>query len=146
MEETTKEIDNLMRNIHKLLVKYTKDHLKSYSLTVPRFKTLWTVSINQPINMSNLHNKMYLAKSTLTVIVDRLVEDGLLKRHRDSHDRRVVLVEITEQGQKYLDELLQIRQNYLQHALAELDQGEKKHLIELLSPILSKLKKDLKED
>ncbi|MFO7815554.1 MAG: MarR family transcriptional regulator [Halanaerobiales bacterium] len=62
--------------------------------------------------MSFLHNKMHMANSTLTVIVDKLVQDRLVKRYRNPEDRRIVLLELTKKGKKKLSKMLDIRQSF----------------------------------
>jgi DNA-binding MarR family transcriptional regulator len=95
LNKETRDIDNLIRDINKYLVQFTKRNLKKNGLTMPRFKVLWNIKKNQPVNMSFLHKKMYMANSTLTVIVDKLVDEKFVKRYRSPEDRRVVLLELT---------------------------------------------------
>ena len=145
-EELTKEtrnIDKLIRDIHKHLVQYTKRHLKQNGLTIPRFSVLWHIKKSQPVNMSFLHKKMYMANSTLTIIVDKLVKKELVKRYRNPDDRRVVLLELTESGNQLLCKMLNIRQSFLEKAIVKLDSDQQNVLIELLSTILDNLEKSL---
>lgn len=137
--KSTKVIDKLIRDIHKNLVKYTKSSLKEQGLTMPRFLVLWHITKEQPVNMSYLHEKMYMANSTLTVIVDKLVKDDLVKRYRNPEDRRIVLLELTEKGDSKLCDMLDIRQGFLEKALQELDKKDRKKLINLLSIVLDNL-------
>jgi DNA-binding MarR family transcriptional regulator len=143
--KTTKVIDKLIRDINKNLVSYTKDSLRKNDLTMPRFLVLWHIVKEQPVNMSFLHKKMYMANSTLTVIVDKLVQDKLVKRYRSPEDRRIVLLELTQKGDKKLCDMLKIRQDFLEEALQDLDKESQKKLINLLSIILSNLE-DIKKD
>jgi DNA-binding MarR family transcriptional regulator len=48
--------------------------------------------------MSELATKIRLTVSSATLIVDRLVERGLVSRHRSEEDRRVVRVALTDEG------------------------------------------------
>jgi DNA-binding MarR family transcriptional regulator len=48
--------------------------------------------------MSELATKIRLTVSSATLIVDRLVERGLVSRHRSLEDRRVVRVALTDEG------------------------------------------------
>ncbi|MCF8002241.1 MAG: MarR family transcriptional regulator [Halanaerobiales bacterium] len=141
----TKIIDKSIRDIHKNLVKYTKGSLRKHNLTMPRFLVLWYITKHQPVNMSFLHDKMHMASSTLTVIVDKLVDNELVKRYRNPEDRRIVLLELTAEGDKKLCEMLDIRQNFLERALVDLDDKEKEDLIRLLGTVLENLEKLLKE-
>ena len=145
LNKETKELDKIMRDIHKYLVEYTKNNLKEYNLTKARFLVLWYISKNQPINMSSLHKKMYMANSTLTVIVDKLVDLKYVKRYRNPDDRREVLIELTEYGDDKLCKILHIRQSFLQKALDNSNIDEQKELINLLKPILINLENSFKE-
>ncbi len=141
----TKIIDKTIRDIHKNLVKYTKGTLRENNLTMPRFLVLWYITKYQPVNMSFLHDKMHMANSTLTVIVDKLVDDELVKRYRNPKDRRIVLLELTEKGDKKLCKMLDIRQNFLEKALVNLNDNDKEKLIMLLGTVLGNLEELLKE-
>ncbi|MFW6270549.1 MAG: MarR family winged helix-turn-helix transcriptional regulator [Bacillota bacterium] len=140
VREETKTIDKFFRDIHKYLVEYTKEHLKELDLTMPRFLVLWHITKNEPINMSSLHQKMYMANSTLTVIIDKLLEENLVKRYRNPEDRRMVLIELTDKGSKKLREVLKVRQKFLEKALSDLDYKKQQQLTCLLKPISNNLK------
>lgn len=141
--EKSKKIEEHLREINKILNKHTKDNLREYDLTLPRFHLLLIVLKYQPVNMGTLHNKLYLAMSTLTVIVDHLVSDNLVKRYRDSEDRRVVLLEITEKGERKINDILEKRQQFFHETLSVLSICENDQLLILLDRILKKLKTQL---
>ena len=145
INKKTKELDKIMRDINKYLVEYTKENLKENGLTMPRFLVLWHITKYEPVNMSVLHKKMYMANSTLTVIVDKLVKEELVKRYRNPEDRREVLLELTEKGNDLLCEMLNIRQSFLEKAMHKLNVEEKNTLINLLKPVAKNLEKNLKK-
>ena len=146
IQENTKVMDKTIRDIHKYLVEFTKGNLKENGLTKQRFLVLWYITKKQPVNMSYLHDKMYMANSTLTVIVDRLVEDELLKRYRNPKDRREVLLELTERGNDILSKLLNIRHSFLEKALEELSEEQIDDLNNLLFVVLNNLEDMMKKD
>ena len=145
LKKETKDIDKLIRDIHRHLGQYTKRNLKKKDLTMPRFIVLWHIIKQQPVNMSFLHEKLYMANSTLTIIVDKLVEEELVKRYRNPEDRREVLLELTDKGDDLLCKMLYARQNFLEQALADLAPDKQQVMIELLGTILNNLKKSLQE-
>ncbi|NLT83200.1 MarR family transcriptional regulator, partial [Coprothermobacter proteolyticus] len=62
----------------------------------------------------------------LTPHVDKLVEKGLVRRFRDEErDRRLVLVEITDQGQRLLKETKEQFLRTLEHHLEKFTNEEK---------------------
>lgn len=145
LNKETKELDKIIRDINKCLVEYTKNSLKENGLTMPRFLVLWHITKYEPVNMSVLHQKMYMANSTLTVIVDKLVKEVLVKRYRNSEDRREVLLELTEKGNDLLLEMLNVRQSFLENSLKELQLEKQNKLINLLKPVLKNLEQNMKK-
>ena len=57
------------------------------------------------LSMSELALAMQISKQQLTPLVDRLINQGLLAKKKDQNDRRVVRIEVTEQGRNMFSEL-----------------------------------------
>lgn len=132
------KIEAKIRNISKYLNEYTKDHLKCYNLTLGRFHVLRVIMESQPVSMGFIHEELHMANSTVTVIVDYLHEAGLVKRRRDTADRRVVLLEITEEGKEIMRSLLKKRQEFMKKALLDMEDSAEE-LAELLEKLLDKI-------
>lgn len=135
---TNNKIEEKIRNISKYLNEYTKDHLKCYNLTLGRFHVLRVIIESQPVSMGDIHEELHMANSTVTVIVDYLHEAGLVKRKRDTNDRRVVLLEITDKGRKIMESLLAKRQDFMRKALLDM-QDSSEELAQLLEKLLKKI-------
>ena len=57
------------------------------------------------LSISEISNSFGIAKPNITPLVDRLIEEGLVMRERNSADRRVVNVVICEKGRERLAEI-----------------------------------------
>ncbi|KXS50128.1 MAG: MarR family transcriptional regulator [Halanaerobium sp. 4-GBenrich] len=136
--EINNKIEAKIRNIAKYLNEYTKDHLKCYNLTLGRFHVLRVILESEPVSMGDIHEELHMANSTVTVIVDYLYEAGLVKRRRDANDRRVVLLEITDDGNKIMKDLLKQRQDFMKQALAGMEDSAVE-LASLLENLLNKI-------
>ncbi|RAK04219.1 DNA-binding MarR family transcriptional regulator [Halanaerobium saccharolyticum] len=132
------KIEEKIRNISKYLNEYTKDHLKCYNLTLGRFHVLRVIIESQPVSMGEIHEELHMANSTVTVIVDYLHEAGLVKRKRDTEDRRVVLLEITEKGREIMVGLIKKRQEFMEEALVDMGDSAEE-LAQLLEKLLNKI-------
>ena len=133
-----KNIEKNIRNIAKYLNEYTKDHLKCYNLTLGRFHVMRVIMESQPVSMGEIHEELHMANSTVTVIVNYLHDANLVERKRDSNDRRVVLLEITEEGKEIMDSLLEKRQNFMKKALVDMENSADE-LLELLDRLSTKV-------
>ena len=56
------------------------------------------------LRMNELAERILYSKSGFTRVVDRLEEEGLVRRVRPENDRRSVLVVLTDAGRKMLDQ------------------------------------------
>lgn len=76
-------------------------------LTMPQFKILCLVYLHGPVRMSMMAKLLNKNMSTATGIVDRLVDDKLIRREEDPEDRRAVIVRLTPKGQELCDSFMQ---------------------------------------
>jgi DNA-binding MarR family transcriptional regulator len=54
----------------------------------------------RPLRMSELASQVLISRPTTTRVTDHLVRRGWLERRHDDADRRVVLVELTDEGKR----------------------------------------------
>lgn len=76
---------------------------REYGLT-PQQGQLLCVLMPQPYGMSELGSVLGLAKSSLTGLVDRSAQRGLVRREPDPEDARAVRVALTSEGARLAKE------------------------------------------
>jgi DNA-binding MarR family transcriptional regulator len=79
------------------------------ALTMPQMVTLFAIRDAETCRMSELAEVTQQSAGTLTGIVDRLIDDGLVARVRDADDRRVVQVALTDVGRERIERVEQAR-------------------------------------
>jgi DNA-binding MarR family transcriptional regulator len=52
--------------------------------------------------MSEISRSVYISKSNMTSIIDKLVEDGLVERLPNKNDRRIIDISLTDKGNDLL--------------------------------------------
>jgi DNA-binding MarR family transcriptional regulator len=80
-----------------------------------------------------------VTSGTMTNRIDRLTEDGLVRREPDPRDRRGVLVTLTEDGSERVDAALEDLLRNERTLLASLDAGQREQLSALLRMLLAPL-------
>lgn len=76
------------------------------NMSTPQLKALLLISEEAGIRMRELARKLGGSFSNATVLVDRLVDRGLVERLADPQDRRVVLVQTADEGQQLIEQLI----------------------------------------
>lgn len=138
----TEELELLFRRINYVIFKKGRSVLSEFGITPPQFTTLSTVSYHDGITMGDLCDHLFLTSATVTGLVDRLEERGFVFRERDTADRRVVRLHITEEGKAVLAKAVEMRRALLARYLEGLETEEKKQLVELLKKLLSRVIKE----
>jgi DNA-binding MarR family transcriptional regulator len=77
---------------------YTKELNKIYNISSAQLNCLLSLYENGPLPPSQIARLIMINSSTVTGIIDRLEQKGLVKRLRISDDRRIITVELTKSG------------------------------------------------
>jgi DNA-binding MarR family transcriptional regulator len=90
-----------------------------YGISVSQCHTLEALGEHGTLTMQALAQHLHLAVSTVTRVVDQLVDKGLAERHTGAADRRVCEVALTPRGSELLrtlqGELIAREQAVLEH-------------------------------
>ncbi|MGO8958479.1 MAG: MarR family winged helix-turn-helix transcriptional regulator [Streptosporangiaceae bacterium] len=78
-----------------------------------------------------------VTSGTMTNRIDRLEEAGLVRRHRDSQDKRGVLVQLTDSGLRTVDAAMSALLTRERALLTGLDSGQQDELARLLRILLA---------
>lgn len=98
IEHRTKEIIFSIRKLMQAGEFYTKELTKKYQVSAPQLNCLISLYENGPLPPSHIAKYIMVKSSTVTGIVDRLEQKGLVKRFRNSPDRRIITIELTDSG------------------------------------------------
>ncbi|EID45229.1 transcriptional regulator, marR family [Parageobacillus thermoglucosidasius TNO-09.020] len=141
-EKTVVELEKLFRYIAEILKQRGREILTQYPITPPQFVALQWLLEEGDLTIGELSNKMYLACSTITDLVDRMEKNGLVARIKDQHDRRVVRIHLLEEGERIIEEVIKKRQYDLAQVLRSFSNEE----IVFLEKCLRKLHQEMKKE
>jgi len=79
---------------------YTKELNKKYQVSSAQLNCILTLYEYGPLPLSKIASHIMVKSSTVTGVVDRLEKKGLAERMRNSLDRRVITIQLTESGKK----------------------------------------------
>lgn len=75
-------------------------------LTFSQFAVLEALYHLGPMTAGEVSQKILKSGSNLTTVIDNLERDGLVRRERDTNDRRVINVHLTEAGASRIEAVL----------------------------------------
>lgn len=109
--------------------------LVKVDLTSSQIKVLISFAEKESFTMTELSNAHSVSVSTMTSMVDRLIQNGLLKRDKDDTDRRIVRVCLTAEGKKMVRHLMSIRKKALEKFMLELNDSEIKRFLQSIENV-----------
>ena len=142
LTENILSVEKSLRHIAGNIKQKGREILSNYTITPPQFIALQWLDELGDMTIGELSNKMYLAFSTTTDLVDRMEQNDLVVRERDTRDRRVVRVHLLEKGEQIITEVVVKRQRYLKDVVKDFDEAE----IEVLAKLLSRMYQEMKEE
>jgi MarR family transcriptional regulator, organic hydroperoxide resistance regulator len=117
-------IEKDLRYISGIIKQKGREILSRYTITPPQFVALQWLFEDGDMTIGELSNKMFLAFSTTTDLVDRMEKNQLVERVKDPNDRRVVRIHLLVEGKRIIDDVIKERQHYLQHLLINYSENE----------------------
>ena len=136
-------MDQAYEMFHEVLVKLFNDimNIEAKAIITPEFRDITNndmhvieaVGIREPRNMSSVAKTLGITVGTLTISIHGLVKKGYVHRVRSDADRRVVLVSLTEKGEKAYHHHEKFHEDMIQSLLKDLSEEETKTLVSALT-------------
>lgn len=141
MDQMLDDIYNVIPLVHRTVLKL--DHL-SHNPMSSDFKVMRILMRHGPLPMSRIGIWLGISKPNMTSIIDKLIVEGRVERCQDPKDRRIVEVNLTPNGQSYIQDCWKEARNSIRTKLSTLSEEEINKLyvsLENIRIILQKLSK-----
>ena len=126
-------MDQAYEMFHEVLVKLFNDimNIEAKAIITPEFKDITNndMHVIEAVGIKEPRNTV----GTLTISINGLVKKGYVHRVRSDADRRVVLVSLTEKGEKAYHHHEKFHEDMIQSLLKDLSEEETKTLVSALT-------------
>ncbi|HEX5038722.1 MAG TPA: MarR family transcriptional regulator [Candidatus Limnocylindria bacterium] len=103
---------------------------QAHGVSIVGFQVLALLEMHGGLPMSRLAEELDVALPNATGIVGRLVDRGIVQRTHDDSDRRLVLVTLTDAGQRLIGEMEAGRRERMSRLIAQLDDQQQRRLLQ----------------
>lgn len=132
------QIRDIIYSIRRLLQArelYTKELNKNYHVSAAQLNCILALHENGPLSPSQIAKHIMVNSSTVTGIIDRLEQKGLVERWRISSDRRVITIQLTQTGKKLSENAPPPIQQKIIDGLRKLPYPEREQITHALSKL-----------
>ena len=126
----------LMHRDYRLLVNCEDQIYGKKGLTMEQFSVLAAIKyIGHPARPTDVADWIGRSPNSISMIVDRMVKAGLVKRTRDRVDRRVVNVTATSKAENFFKLAIPAGWEFIHKVMLPLSQADRQTLARLLETI-----------
>jgi DNA-binding MarR family transcriptional regulator len=144
---TNKEFENLSitlwRTVYQTYTRFKNGMdqvLSQHGLTMEQYLVLTTIKYHDPpIRIIDVARWLERSTNSVSMIVDRMVKAGLLRRVRDRGDRRVVNVFLTSKAENILELANPVAWEFMQQGMLPLSYKDRNTFASILETINYKL-------
>lgn len=119
------------------LTKIYRPLLSQFNLTYPQYLVLLALYEHHTLTVKALGERLFLDSGTLTPMLKRMEENGLIERIRSKSDERVVEVTLTEKGKDLEDEIESVPIDFIKEV--KLDASDYFELKRILAKIMNQV-------
>lgn len=130
-----REIVYLIRKLMQAGELFTKELNKKFSVSAPQLSTLLALFEGGAMPPSQIARRIMVKSSTVTGIIDRLEQKGLVTRIRNSPDRRIITIELTDAGRKLAENAPPPIQTKIVQGMNKLEDKERETIIRSLTKL-----------
>jgi DNA-binding MarR family transcriptional regulator len=126
------EVDRLMRRLDHNFECCDRALVACCGLTAAQANALLTLQDHEPLTMNEFAAEMKLHATTMTRMVDSLVDKGLTERQNDHQDRRIVCVVLTPAGREAAELVQGAKRDLLTNAFTDISAAEQATILNAL--------------
>lgn len=134
-EELSLKLFVVLTRALESIKKRVEEDIKCLGLNPTEFAVLELIYSKGDQPIQKIGEKVLIASSSITYVVDKLEKKNLLKRRPCPKDRRVTYAAITSAGTELMDDVFPKHKSALKEICAGLDVNEKKVMIEQLKKL-----------
>lgn len=90
------------------IIKLYKPVLDKFGLTYTQYIAMLVLWEDEKSTVKDIGKRLHLDSGTLTPLLKKIENMGLIKRYRDVNDDRVVVIELTEQGKLLKEDITEV--------------------------------------
>jgi DNA-binding MarR family transcriptional regulator len=129
---------SLLHRVRDVLQRCEEERYGQYGLTPEQYGVLVTIKyVGQSARITDIAHWSARSPNSVSMIVDRMVKIGLVKRVRDKHDRRVVFVSVAPKGEKALGPATTEGLEFIRTVMKPLSDDDLAALVKLLEAVRS---------
>jgi len=131
------QLSQTMRHFMDIVMHHSmreRSHLaKAIGISMPQLGILMQIHFHENCGISDISGRFDITNAAASQLVDKLVQNGLIQREEDPHDRRAKLLNLTEKGKELINQATERRYRWVEDVAQKLSAQEREQVNEALN-------------
>jgi MarR family 2-MHQ and catechol resistance regulon transcriptional repressor len=115
-----------------------KEEMVKNKLSITEFSVLEVLYQKGKQTIQQIGNCILISSGSMTYVIDKLEQKGLIKRNDCANDRRVIHVTLTEEGNELMEVIMPKHHKLVDDMFDSLNSDEAETLVNLLKKVRNK--------
>ena len=136
----SREIATGLTDVARMLRTFADQRARQFGISRAQWVVLMRLDRSEGLKQSELAEILDLQPISLTRLLDRLAENGLIERRADPNDRRANRLYLTPAARPLLEQLAALGEDLMQIVLKNVDAGAQERLLRDLGTMKNNLR------
>jgi MarR family transcriptional regulator, transcriptional regulator for hemolysin len=142
---TNREFSFMLNDVARMLRTFADHKAAQFGITRAQWVVLARLDRSEGLKQSELAEVLDLQPISLTRLLDKLCESGLIERRADPIDRRAKRLFLTPAARPLLEKLADLGEELMGTALSGVDRESVQHMIEKLGLVRENLRQEIQQ-
>ncbi|WP_053955383.1 MarR family winged helix-turn-helix transcriptional regulator [Inediibacterium massiliense] len=123
LNKLSEDLYDLFLYLHSKIID-PNEMMKNFPLPPSHVKVIIYLRHNGTSSISQIAKNLTISKPNMTPIIDRLIDKNIVKRCYDPNDRRIINIELTDEGHQFIKNEEKKIKNSLQKKISSLQKED----------------------
>jgi MarR family 2-MHQ and catechol resistance regulon transcriptional repressor len=123
----------------KAIQERLRDEMSKNNLSITEFSVLEVLYYQGKQTIQQIGNRILISSGSMTYVIDKLEQKGIIKRNDCREDRRVIHITLTAEGMETMDNIMPMYQDIVDSFFGDLTGDESQLLVNFLKKVWNRV-------
>ncbi|MEY2194714.1 MarR family winged helix-turn-helix transcriptional regulator [Neobacillus sp. BF23-41] len=129
----------LLMQTSKGIQERIRDEMSKYNLSITEFSVLEVLFYKGKQTIQQIGNRILTSSGSMTYVIDKLEQKGIIKRNDCREDRRVIHVTLTAEGLEMMKNIMPKYQDMVNSIFEDLTEDESELMVHCLKKVRNRV-------
>ncbi|MDF2787175.1 MAG: MarR family transcriptional regulator [Neobacillus sp.] len=129
----------LLMQTSKAIQERLRDEMSKNNLSITEFSVLEVLYYQGKQTIQQIGNRILISSGSMTYVIDKLEQKGIIKRNDCREDRRVIHITLTAEGMEMMDNIMPMYQDIVDSFFGDLTGDESQLLVNFLKKVWNRV-------